>query len=321
MTRRAWLVIVPVTAWLTTLSGCAQTTQNLLNCKCWQEDQAANKPQGHGPYGAEESEIVPPPRPGGIDQLPPGRRVPEYLQPPPVLPPLKLNRHDLCPPDKPPPQCEKAPEDPALVNALRMLLSKQPDKALPYLEHYDRATQELFIRLLPALVLLDEKSIDQLNPAEADKLQDQLEGALVPIRRRAELTIAKMCLCENFDGLGFGRITPKRDGYIFHAGDVLPIYIEVCNTTCQLRDGYYVTHITGTASIIDQNGTEVVHHDYRLREPPMKSLLPHYDCWRPYNVNLARDMPAGKYLLTVEITDRTLPAMRTARKSVEIIVR
>jgi hypothetical protein len=309
---------------LTTLSGCAQSTQNLLNCKCWQEDKAANKQQQQRPglYAAEESEIFPPQRPAGVEPLPPGRRVPEYLQPPPVLPPLKLNRYDLCPPIQPPPvQPEKAPDDPALVIALRMLLSKQPDKALPYLEHYDRATQEVFIRLLPTLALLDEKSIDQLSASEADKLQEQLEGALVPLRRRAELTIAKMCLCESFEGLGFGRITPKRDGYIFQAGEILPIYIEVCNTTCQLRDGYYVTHINGTASIYDQSGQRVAFHDYRLREPPMKSLLPHYDCWRPYAVNLPMHMPAGKYLLTVEITDRTLPTARTARKSVEIVVR
>jgi hypothetical protein len=319
MTRRAWVVILGATACLFPLSGCAQSTQNLLRSK--QEDPAPRTQVDPG-HGGMEEQFSPPPRPGS-QELPPGRRVPEYLQPPPVLPPLRVvcptpQASSIAKTDTPPVQCDKPVADHDLVSALRMLLDKQPDKALAYLERYDRATQEMFIRLLPTLVLLEDKSIEQLSPAEVGTLQDQMQGVLVTLRGRTALTINKLLLCDQFKG--FGQVKVKRD-YVFQAGDMMQVYVELCNTDCERRDDYYVTVVHGTVAIIDTNGTTVCFWNYKAAEAPLQSCLPRYDCCRNYVVWLPGKMPPGRYFLTIEMADETRPTRRVTQKSVEFVVR
>jgi hypothetical protein len=330
MTRRTWLGILSTAMCFTSLPACAPTTQSLLK---------NDTPKEHGDKfparqfrdpndPSEQSEIVPPPRPDQ-GQRPPGYRVPEYLKPPPVLPPLWLAPTLPVPatqvtndnPAVTPQVIVRRPEDSDhnLVNALRMLLSKQPDKALPYLEHYDRATQELFIRLLPTLVLLSEKPFDQLSPNEVGALQDQVQGLLVTLRTRSELTINKMCLCDNVGS--YGQITPRRDANVFQPLDMMLIYLELGNTSCELRNGYYVTDINGKASITDTAGNVVLFQDFREKEKPLYSASAVHDCCRTYVRYLPAVMPPGKYFLTMEVTDETRPLRRVARKTVEIIVR
>jgi hypothetical protein len=339
MTRRAWLVILGWAMCNTALPGCAPSTQNLLHGSGSQEDpgaRAAVKQAQIGQYSADEPQRIDPPvRPvsGGSPyaqraQPGPGGRVPEYLQPPPVLPPLKLalptlsmavvQKADTNPPVSPQVICETPRVDHDLVNALRMLLSKQPDKALAYLEHYDRAKQELLLQLLPTLVLLSEKPSEQLNPTEVSAMQDQMQGLLVALRARNDLTIDKICLCDEIKG--YGLFTPKRNGYVFQAGDMLLIYIELCNTTCESRNGYFVTDINGIATIRDAQGQECLKWNYSEAELPFLSLLPRYDCWRPYQLYLPRKMPPGKYTLTMVMTDRTRPLRQIAHKSVEFMI-
>jgi hypothetical protein len=329
MTRRLWLVILGATACVTTLSGCAQSTQNLLHAR--PEDRPAKQDPG---LGSAEEQFGPPTRPG-IHELPPGRRVPEYLQPPPVLPPLIIKPLPLPPteaigsqpPVNPSVQCEKPNDDHALVNALRLLLNKQPDKALPYLEQYDRATQELFIRLLPPLVLLNDKAVDQLSPTEVGTLHDELQGVLLALRTHTQLAISKLCLCDN--SYGFGRVIPRRDS-LFQAGDMMLIYVELCNTDCELRGEYYVSEVVGEVSISDAHGKKLWWHNYSAHDDALLfSRLPRYDCCHTYMAPLPASVPPGQYVLTMELTDKTHPLPdktpppphRVTRKSIEFIVR
>jgi hypothetical protein len=94
----------------------------------------------------------------------------------------------------------------------------------------------------------------------------------------------------------------------------------LCNTSCERRSGYYVTDVNGTATIRDANGQPCYFNNYRPVESPFLSLLPRYDCWRPYQLYLPDKMPPGKYTLTMEMTDLTRPLHYIARKSVEFIV-
>jgi hypothetical protein len=320
MTRRLWLVIFGATACVTTLSGCAPSTPNLLRNR--PEDQPAKQVPGLGPA---EEQFGPPTRPGF--------RVPEYMQPPPVLPPLTIKPLPAPPaqaietktPVNPSVQCEKPNDDHALVNALRLLLNKQPDKALPYLEQYDRATQELFIRLLPPLVLLNDKAVDEMSPTEIGTLHDELQGVLLALRTRTQLAISKLCLCD--DSYGFGRVKPRRD-CLFQAGDMMLIYVELCNTDCELRGEYYVSEVYGKAWISNARGEEKWLHDYR-DNALLFSRLPRYDCCHTYMVPLPAGIPPGQYVLTMELTDKTHPLPdktlppphRVTRKSLEFIVR
>jgi hypothetical protein len=146
-----------------------------------------------------------------------------------------------------------------------------------------------------------------------------VQGLLVTLRTRSELTISKMSLCDNV--AGYGQITPRREGNVFRPFDMLLIYLELSNTSCELRDGYYVTDINGQLSITDSAGNRVLFQDFRQKETPLRNASAVYDCSRTYMLYLPAVMPPGKYLLTMDVADVTRPARRVTRKSIEFIVR
>src|SRR5207247_2240290 len=53
-----------------------------------------------------------------------------------------------------------------LLEALHCVLENRHDEALLYLQNYDHDTQELFIRLLPPMAMLTQKTLGQLSSAE-----------------------------------------------------------------------------------------------------------------------------------------------------------
>jgi len=46
-------------------------------------------------------------------------------------------------------------------------LEKQPAEAVAFLQGFDPTNQELFMRVLPALAVLNEKKIEQLSPRKS----------------------------------------------------------------------------------------------------------------------------------------------------------
>jgi hypothetical protein len=363
MTRRLCLLLLGAGLCAPTLPACAPTTHSLLKCTCWENEQGGNGPGSHGsgrvqpgPYlGVEEAELAAPPRPEEVSGspypsrqhaltasgkqrpvLPPGQNVAETWDPPPVRPPLELpprafgeqSSQAQEPNAGAPPVVHIAeaspPSEEGLVAALKSLLNKQPADAAKHLDRYDRTTQDFFMRLLPLVALLNEKSVDQLSPTEVGGLEEQVQGVLAALRSRTELIIDKMCL---FDGIDHrhGQVTPKRDGYAFQprtsrqAGELVQVYVELRNLSCELRDNSYVTILNGTVKILDGQNKIVWSHNYRLREVPLSNRMPRYDCCRVYDFPVPM-MPPGKYTLSIEILDVTRQPFRSAQRSVEFNV-
>src|SRR5205823_1054269 len=205
MTRRLWCVLVQAGLCATALPACAPLG-GFLHSETGRGDahladnqRPANPPGQGGLYpDLEEAEAVvsAPQRPGEDLQLqyallltgqkPPlvpkqGWGVKDYSDPPPVLPPvgpplLQMpdgtaepldfgSKHEVRGPPAPP------PED--LAAALNCLLRKQHAAALAYLDRFDKGNQEVFLSLLSALAVLNDKRLDQLTPEEAAALEEQ----------------------------------------------------------------------------------------------------------------------------------------------------
>jgi hypothetical protein len=201
--------------------------------------------------------------------------------------------------------------------ALRMLLANQSAQAVKCLESYDRPSQELLMRLLPAVALISEKgSVNKLNSAERGALDDQITGLVASLHALSDLTIEKMCLCEVIDR--DGRFRPQREGYAYQVGELVQVYLLLRNLASVARDGYYTTVLHGKVILMDATG-QVWDHDFRERERPLVSATACYDCYRPYDFYVP-NVPPGHYTLTLEVADETRATRRVARKSIEFMV-
>jgi hypothetical protein len=347
MKRRVCWAILASAFCLTGLPGCA-LTDHLLYGDGRPKDPPAGEGvqvrQGHYPgLEAAEPKVIAPPRPertsepipgaplpANAVEAPTGRRVPEVTGPPLVslakpllLQPMVLTQTPLEGPSQPPVQPPPAAPQEPVVAALSCLLKKQLAEALTQLQRYDPATQELLMRLLPAVVLLSDKGVDQLAPAEAAALQEQVQQVLVALRNRTGLVIDKMCLCENISG--FGQFKALPEGHAFQAGtsrqagDWVQIYVELRNIASEQQGNYYATSLNGTVSLNDGQGKPVWTYNYRQREQPLRSSMPRSDCYRAYDFYVPA-VPPGRYTLTFEVVDETRQPQRTAKRSVEFVV-
>ncbi len=241
-------------------------------------------------------------------------------QPP---PPVVTTPPDLEPPPLVGQKPSTPPPDEPLVGALSCLLKKQLAEALTKLQRYDPATQEQLMRLLPAVVLLGEKGVDGLAPAEAAALQEQVQQVLVALRNRNGLIIDKMCLCEHIAGFGQFKALPEdhafQAGTSRQAGDWVQIYVELRNIASEQQGTYYTTALNGTVSLNDGQGKPIWTYNYRQREQPLRSSMPRSDCYRAYDFYVPA-VPPGRYTLTFEVVDETRQPHRTAKRSVDFVV-
>jgi hypothetical protein len=261
--------------------------------------------------------------------LPAGMRLPEYDKVPSVLPPFQFasgsQPSPIMTPAHPVLQASMPPlqENEPLVLAMQCLSNNKPQEAMEHLQRCPAANQEFFMRLLPILAILKDKSIDQLSVSEAAALQEQVQRLLLAVIARSDLVVDKICLCDRIDG--YGRFTPKREDYAFkagtgkQAGELVNVYVEVRNMASVLRDRYYTTLLNGTVRIRDQQGATVWSYNYRKREQPLQSGEPRFDCYRSYDF-FVPPMPPGRYTLSIEIVDETCQPHRMAQKSVEFLV-
>lgn len=206
------------------------------------------------------------------------------------------------------------PESP-LVRALQCYLDKRPAEAVAHLAELDQANQELLLSLLPVLVRLTEISLLRLEPIEAAALAAQLEAALIPLRRRAPLTIDAMCCCRRIDK--FGVYDPLPADYAYRPGDLVYVYVQLGNLTDAPSDGSYRVRLRSSVRICNKEGQEVSSRDFQEADHGQPSRSPRHDFFYNYWFTLPK-LPPGLYTLTVEVTD--LPTARVARKSIELRV-
>jgi hypothetical protein len=229
---------------------------------------------------------------------------------PPAPPPPAEVRPAAAPAPAPPPE---AP----LVTALRCVLEKHPAEALPLLQRYDKADQELLLAILPLAARVGEGGLERISPEEMAGIVDQLHALAVALRPRAALALDKMCFCRKIDN--FGQYEPLAEGHTFQAGsgerpgEFVQVYVEVKNFTSRPAGAVYETALSSELAIFNAQKERVwVWKSPRAVE---RSQSPRQDYFINFQFPMPR-LPQGLYTLRITVHDEAAgPGGRTPRSA------
>lgn len=222
---------------------------------------------------------------------------------------------------------EPPPEREPVVEALHAILAGKHKDALNQLGKYDRATQELLLRVLPALAQLHHKGLDRLSPQEVAVLQEQLQSLFGMLRPRLDLVIDRMCLCE--DVREFGVYKPLPETHVFRAatrdrpGDQVQLYAELRNFASEPQGDHFETRLSSSVEIrdpSDKTGAKLWYYRFDNKKELLHTRSQLNDYFGKYAFYVPH-LPPGIYVLTLQIADETRPDnRRVARKSIEFRV-
>jgi hypothetical protein len=212
-----------------------------------------------------------------------------------------------------------------LAEALNCFLDNKHDEALRHLQAYDAETQDLFLRLLPAMSILSKKKLTELSAAEVAVLHEQLYSLASTLRTRTPLTIDKCCFCEWVKG--YGDYKPLPEGHAFGAatanrvGDLVQLYVELRNFANEPRQGWYVTRFSSSVEICDSRGELAWSNRFDDETKPIRSRTQLHDWYNNYLFHIPKNLPPGTYRLTIQVADETIPeSRRVARQTLELRV-
>lgn len=215
----------------------------------------------------------------------------------------------------PPPAAPVVPDDPPLVVALRYCHEKRINDALDALKSFDPINQEALLTLLPITVRMSEGSLDRGDPEEIAIILEQLQSLITTLQPRAALRMEKLSFCKFARKFGvFEAIEGKPS---FRAGDIVDLYAELRNISCekhQSRMGDFRIRTSSTLEIREAGGNS----GWRKEVPKIEfSRTVQHDFYHHYRFELP-DLTPGPYLLSVEVAD--LPTGRKVRQKLEFRV-
>jgi hypothetical protein len=242
---------------------------------------------------------------------------------PPPPPPAEVTPAAATAPVPPPPPAPQPPEAP-LVAALRCVLEKHPAEALPLLQRYDKADQDLLLALLPLAARIGEGELERISPEEMAAILDQLHALTLALRPRAALTLEKLCFCRQINN--FGQYEPLPPDHPFRAGggdrlgERVQVYVEVKNVTCRPCGPVYETALSSELAIFNAQKERV----WMWRPTGVeRSHSPRQDYFINFQFTMPR-LPQGLYTLRVTVRDEAAPpggrTPRTASGSLDFQV-
>lgn len=348
MTRRLGLMLAGIVVVAAAGPGCCLFGRKEIPIidQSWyatKNQQSMSSPEqehspSQGPIRGSISEYSLPPWVQGDGQALP-KRLPPNLDPPP-WPELKP---DAKPDDKPGPfntmsSLKKGKEnDPPNLKPLQTIVHQEPltlalqcifdnrhKEALEHLKKYDATTQELFIRLLPAMAQIGKKSLEHMSPSEISVLHEQLHNLEASLRARTELTIETMCFCEWVKAYGVYKTLPDHHSFTASGpnrpGDRVQLYVELRNFTSEPRQGWFETRLASSVEILDLLGGQVWFKKFDDNKTPYRSQTQLHDYYNRYSFSVPH-LPPGNYRLRLQVVDETRPgARRTAQKTLDFRV-
>ena len=212
-----------------------------------------------------------------------------------------------------------------VVDAMQAFIDNHQSEALQLLRKYEAPTQELFLRLLPVMALMTQKSIDQLSAPEVAVLNEQLQGLYESLRPRSKLTIAKACFCEWFKSYGLYQPVPKDHAFLASTtrrpGDFVQLYVELSNFASEAKNGFYTTRLSASIEILDQQKKRAWFYQYEDKEQTTRSRTPLHDYGATYALYVPSELTPGTYTLVIRIKDITRPdQQREASQALEFRV-
>jgi hypothetical protein len=208
--------------------------------------------------------------------------------------------------------------------ALQCLIDNHPNEALQWLDKYDGPTKEFFLRLLPVLQLMTQKSFLESSPAKFAFLGEQMQGLADSLRPLSKLTIEKARFCKWISS--YGIYEPMSEDHEFRcsttsrSGDFVMLYVELGNFTSVFKNGMYETKLASSIEILDQNGKQVwFHSGFPEERMPNRSRTLRRDYSNKYTFFVPNYLRAGTYTLIINVRDETRPdePPREASKALE----
>ena len=211
-----------------------------------------------------------------------------------------------------------------LLQAIKAFQNNRPQEALDCLKTLDSTNQELLMYLMPLMVRLSDGKNASLPPEELAMLVDRLQTASGMLKSKASLQMDRVCFCRGVRK--FADLDQYPAGHEFHPGDMVFLYAELKNFTCepvttQPAAGYNAqtrgcnVRLTTTLELRDAKQNLIWRTDLNKTD---HSLTPPQDYYHTYRFCIPEKLPAGTYTLWVNILDK--PSGRAVRKPVEMRV-
>ncbi len=242
------------------------------------------------------------------------------VQPAPI-PPVATDATPAAPAPAPAPTAAVV-ADTVLFQALRAFQNNQPEEALEHLKRLDAANHELLVYLLPLMVRLADGGSKALPPEELATMIDRLQAASSMLKSRATLRADRVCFCRSVRR--FGDVDSYEASHEFRAGDMVSLYAELKNFTCEL------------VAAPTQAGAAAPAQGWRIRLAPKLEIRdasnkfvwrtdlektdfaqsPPADYYHTYRFCVPDKLPPGVYTFWLTIVDK--PTGRVVRKPVEM---
>jgi hypothetical protein len=231
-------------------------------------------------------------------------------------PPAKLDlpRIDSIPVVESPTNSTPQPNSPILT-ALRYYQADSPDRATQALDPIDPGNRDMLKAILPLAARLGASDGKPANAEEVAATVAYLEAAAAALRPNAALRIARLCYCRPVQApTRFGVYQPLEGRHAFRPGEVVAVYVEMRNFTCEPKGDMYQTHLGSKVEVLDAAGQRAHRFDFDAADA---SLSPRQDYCHVGRFLLPR-LPAGDYTLRLTVTDR--PTKREAQASLDLRV-
>jgi hypothetical protein len=218
-----------------------------------------------------------------------------------------------------------APEHP-LVAALRSFLDKKPAEAIAYLHPYEKANQEILLRMFPLLAELTQTPLSKAPPEKITVFREAFRNMEQPLWDRMELAMTKTCFCKsikgfcNYEALEPGHVFLTRNG----AGEQVNVYVELTNLSgveveTPDRGKFYRTKLASSVKIVPRSGgAPIWQRQFKdCLGAAIFSRTLRRDYFNSYMFYVPH-IPPGSYKLVIEVTDE--PTGRKAIRSLDFRV-
>jgi hypothetical protein len=186
-------------------------------------------------------------------------------------------------------------------------------------------SRDVLATLLPLAGRCGSVGLENTPPGEVAELLGQLERVSQVLRPRAALSLERMCFCRTIEGFGVYEPLPAehafQPGGQNRSGELVQVYVELKNFTTRQVGQFYETNLAVSLELRTYQGELVWRQDRPAR--PDRSRSPRQDCFLNCHFYVPPRVPAGDYVLWVQVKDMTaaesseVPAHRKARRSLD----
>ncbi|MEN6496356.1 MAG: hypothetical protein ABFD16_18890 [Thermoguttaceae bacterium] len=194
----------------------------------------------------------------------------------------------------------QSPEEIADQARLRMLYlaDGRRDDAMRPIPTIPNSMQDFWSKEFCGLAVMLDPQRSPEPSRRAGEAQQHLSEAVMRLRETAPLLVRNLAFVT--DVQSYGAFKPF-DKYAFRPGQRVLLYAEVENFKIKESNRGYHTALQSSYQIIDNRGQRVTDHDFGTNEEHCQN--PRRDFYIGYDFVMPKQIPPGKYVLQLTVTD------------------